>query len=238
MSNETLMSSIVPLSAERPKRVVVIDVRRHPDKMGDAITALGEQQIRAVARRDHSEFTYHLFGFSGANRTDQTIRTMMYELRVPDDPPVRVLPGLHYGPAMTMAGIADADFAEAEERVLEHCREQGRQDTVGDWFRALPSYAAAARLSMTTTLMNLACELAYSAPEGETPRALLASHSPMAEMAVTNMEFPRLPVSAGVSYMLVVENGQAQITDCKYLEPADDSCITAAASTLLHGAKK
>jgi phosphohistidine phosphatase SixA len=240
MSTETPMSAIYPVDVQQEARKVIIDVRRHPDKKGDAITELGERQIRLVASRDHGGLDYRLFGCSGAERTNQTIRAMMNELGVSADTPVLTLPGLHYGPAEAVAGITDDDFASAEQRVIARCETENRLQILSDWHEELPLYSKAAQAMMTATLMNLACELADladSVDSGETPRALLVSHSPMCELAVTDLNFPRLAVSAGVSYTLVVEKGQARITEFVLLDQADDSCVTAAAPSLMDAKK-
>jgi len=207
---------------------VVIDVRRHPDKHGDAITALGERQIRTVARRDHAGISYHFFGFSGARRTLQSLIAVLEELGENRIEPV-IVPGVHFTPVEKMVELDSASFwGPAEARIHARCAEENREETIGDWRRENPEYFLAARAAMETTLTNIACMLASGAPAGKTRRALLLSHSPQAEAAVRDDDFPRLPVSAGVRYTLVVKSGVAEILGEEYLLPADESCTTAA----------
>ena len=207
---------------------VVIDVRRHPDKHGDAITALGEDQIRTVARRDHAGISYHFFGYSGARRTLQALVAVLEELGENGIEPV-IVPGVHFTPVEKLVGLDSAAFwGPAEARIRARCEEENHAETIGDWRRENPEYFLAARAAMVTTLTNLAGQLSNGSTLGKTRRALLLSHSPQAEAAARDDNFPRLPVSAGVRYTLIVKSGIAEIVDEEYLLPADETCTTAA----------
>lgn len=158
--------------------VIIVDIVRHGQKNGDALTERGVEQIRATAielTRAEGPRNVDLMVHSGANRTKEALAIIAssfgYDpmLAFPDEQ-------FNFTNLITPAGGKDIVLAEIAQV-------QANGDNVALALE-ISAYARLARYQITHAILALARDLIENGYE----RAVVTSHGPYAELAATNPE--------------------------------------------------
>lgn len=191
-------------------RTVTIDIMRHGQKDGDALTPLGYEQVRAATR-------LHVLGmppplyvhYSGAVRTLQTINTVVETAGWEN---VRCNPdqGIHFDYSIAVTGGIDA-YNAAEAKITENWGPRCVQ-TVSMWLATYPG-SLILRGQVRYFLVWFASVMSDGA------YSICASHSPTSELAcVEPVAMPILNEADIVRYTLRTdEAGLMQVVGSEYL---------------------
>ena len=154
---------------------ITIDVLRHGNKNGDALTRLGEDQVEASAKLLVAT-PFQRIVYSGANRTWQAGCIVQLVAGFTDRP--------EEDKAFNFTNLIPPD--KRDEVLAEIAQVQASRDTV-ELALEVSEYARAGRLQLATALLALAGDMVI---KGQT-RAIVCSHSPYTELAVPNpADFP------------------------------------------------